>query len=76
MLSFSLSSSVSRCLLLLQLVLLEFDLGDEEGGSWEDGWEDWDNGNWVEGTGVDQGGTEAETGAGAEAEAEPTPTEP
>ena len=58
-----------------QALRSEFDLGDEEGGSWEDGWEDWDNGNWVEGTGVDQEGTEAETGAGAEAAAEPTPDE-
>ena len=39
---------------------------DEEGGSWED----WDNENWVEGTGVDQ------VGAGAEARADEPETEP
>ena len=36
---------------------------------------DWDEENWIEGTGVDQEGAGAEIGAGAEAEAEPAPDE-
>ena len=39
------------------------------------GWVDWDEENWIEGTGVDQEGAGAETGAGAGAEAEPAPDE-
>jgi hypothetical protein len=52
----------------------EFGPVDEEGGSCEDGWEDWDNENWVEGTGVDQVGAGAEARAG-EPEAEPASDE-
>ena len=48
----------------------EFGPVGEEGGSWEDGWEDWDKENWIEGTGVDQ------VGAGAEARAGEPETEP
>ena len=52
----------------------EFGPAAEEGESGEDvGWVDWDDENWVEGTGVDQEGAWAETGAGAEPEAEPAP---
>ena len=36
---------------------------------------DWDEENWIEGTGADQEGAGAEIGAGAEAEAEPAPDE-
>ena len=45
----------------------EFGPVDEEGGSCEDGWEDWDNENWVEGTGVDQVGAGAEEDDGIHA---------
>jgi hypothetical protein len=54
----------------------EFGPAAEEEESGEDiGWVDWDEENWIEGTGVDQEGAGAETGAGAEAEAEPAPDE-
>ena len=51
----------------------EFGLAAEEGGSCGDGREDWDDENWVEGTGVDQVGAGVKSGTGAGPEAELAP---